>query len=162
MSDSLSRIAGVEMVSTTSRIAHAWALQNFRLLFGELPLNRPTIVRRRDVRVRVSALAPFFVQGSEVVPVVAADSLYWAVELYAAADAYPLSQRFTVLGAERGYLQHAATAMVHAASGRVRLIVAPALDPIQALRRGHIERAQDERVHHAEHGCGRANAESQR
>jgi uncharacterized membrane protein (UPF0182 family) len=132
VSDSLSRIAGVEMVSTTSRIAHAWALQNFRLLFGELPLNRPTIVRRRDVRVRVSALAPFFVQGSEVVPVVAADSLYWAVELYAAADAYPLSQRFTVLGAERGYLQHAATAMVHAASGRVRLIVAPALDPISS------------------------------
>ena len=130
VSDSLGRIAGVEMVSTTSRIAHAWALQNFRLLFGELPLDRPTIVRRRDVRERVGVIAPFFTQGSEVVPVVAADSLYWAIELYSASNSYPLSQRFTVLSEERGYLQHAATALVHAASGRVRLISVPLPDPV--------------------------------
>ena len=132
VSDSLARIAGVEMVSTTSRIAHAWALQNFRLLFGELPLNRPTIVRWRDVRERVRALAPFFVQGSEVVPVVAGDSLYWAVELYSAGDAYPLSQRFTVLDEERGYFQHAATAVLNATSGRVHLVAAAVADPVAA------------------------------
>lgn len=132
VADSLGRIAGVEMVSTSSRIAHAWALQNFRLLFGELPLNRPTIVRLRDVRDRVRVLAPFFVQGGEVVPVVAADSLYWVVELYVTSDGYPLSQRFTVLGEERGYFQHAATALVHAGSGRVRLVPVPAPDPVAA------------------------------
>jgi uncharacterized membrane protein (UPF0182 family) len=132
VSDSLGRIAGVEMVSTSSRIAHAWALQNFRLLFGDLPLNRPTIVRHRDVRDRVQVLAPFFVQGSEVVPVVAGDSLFWAIELYTASDGYPLSQRLTVLGEERGYFQHAATALVHAASGRVRLVTVPAPDPVAA------------------------------
>ena len=132
VSDSLSRIVGVEMVSTTSRIAHAWALQNFRLLFGELPLNRPTIVRWRDVRERVRALAPFFVQGSEVVPVVAGDSLYWAVELYAAGDAYPLSQRFTVLDEERGYFQHAATAVLNATTGRVQLVPATVAEPVAA------------------------------
>ena len=130
LSDSLGRIAGVEMVSTTSRIAHAWALQNFRLLFGELPLNRPMIVQRRDVRERIQALAPFLLQGSEVVPMIAGDSLYWVIELYAVADAYPLSQRFTVLGAERGYFHHAATALVHAASGRVRLVAVPTPDPV--------------------------------
>lgn len=130
--DSLGRIVGVEMVSTRSRIAHAWALQNFRLLFGELPLNRPTIVRLRDVRERVRVLAPFFVQGTDVVPVVAGDSLYWAVELYVASDGYPLSQRFIVLGAERGYFQHAATALVHAGSGRVRFIAVRVPDPVAA------------------------------
>ncbi len=132
LSDSLARIAGVEMVSTRSRIAHAWALQNFRLLFGDLPLNRPTIVRRRDVRARIRALAPFFEQGERVAPVVAGDSLYWALELYAAADAYPLSHRFTLLGAERGYLRHAATALVHASSGRVQLVTDAAPEPITA------------------------------
>jgi uncharacterized membrane protein (UPF0182 family) len=130
VSDSLGRIAGVEMVSTSSRIAHAWALQNFRLLFGELPLDRPTIVRRRDVRERVRVIAPFLVQGSEVVPVVAGDSLYWAIELYSASNSYPLSQRFTVLGEERGYLHHAATALVHAASGRLRLVSVATPDPV--------------------------------
>jgi uncharacterized membrane protein (UPF0182 family) len=103
-----------------------------RLLFGDFPLDRPTIVRHRNVRDRVDALAPFFVQGSEVLPLVADDTLYWVVELYSAADAYPLAQRFTVLGEERGYLQHAATALVHASSGRVQLIPATSPEPVTA------------------------------
>jgi uncharacterized membrane protein (UPF0182 family) len=130
ISDSLGRVAGVEMVSTRSRIAHAWALQNYRLLFGELPLDRPMIVRRRDVRDRLQALVPFFVQGSEVLPVVADDSLYWAVELYSASSSYPLSERFVLLGEERGYLQHAATALVDALSGRVRFVLDANPDPL--------------------------------
>ena len=130
LSDSMRQLAGVEMVSTRSRLMHAWSLQNFRLLFGDLPPNRPVMVRRRDVRARVQALAPFFVQGSEVVPVVASDSLYWVLELYAAAAHYPLAQRFTVLGEERGYFHHAATALVHASSGRVRILISASPDPI--------------------------------
>ena len=130
ISDSLGRVAGVEMVSTRSRIAHAWALQNYRVLFGELPLDRPMIIRRRDVRERVRALVPFFVQGSEVLPVVADDSLYWALELYSASASYPLSGRFVLLGEERGYLQHAATALVDAASGRVRFVLDANPDPV--------------------------------
>ena len=125
-SDSLQRIAGVEMVSTLSRLAHSWALQNFRLLFGDLPQTRPMILRHRAVRERVRELAPFFVQGSEILPVVAGDTLYWALELYVASDDYPLAERFHILDAQRGYFQHAATALVHAASGRVRLVLATA------------------------------------
>ena len=132
ISDSLRRVAGVEMVSTRSRIAHAWALQNFRLLFGELPLDRPMIVRRRDVRGRLRALVPFFVQGSEVLPMLAEDSLYWAVELYSASDSYPLSERFVILGGERGYFHHAATALIDAVSGRVRLVLDANADPLAA------------------------------
>lgn len=132
VSDSLHQIAGVEMASTLSRFVHSWALQNFRLLFGELPANRPTMVRRRDVRARLAAIAPFFVQGGEVVPVFAADSLYWVVELYTASSTYPLSQRFAILGEERGYFQHAATALVHAASGRVRLVQTATPEPVAA------------------------------
>ena len=132
MSDSSRGLAGVEMVSTRSRLAHAWALQNFRLLFGDLPLDRPMILQHRDVRDRVQRLAPFFVQGTEILPVVADDSLYWALELYAASDDYPLAERFHFLGAQRGYFQHAATALLHAASGRVRLVLAAAPEPITA------------------------------
>jgi hypothetical protein len=130
LSDSLRQLAGVEMVSTRSRLMHAWSLQNFRLLFGELPANRPVMVQHRDVRDRVDALVPFLVQGSEVVPLVADDSLYWVIELYAASDSYPLAQRFTVLGEERNYFQHAATAIVHAASGRVKLVIRQDPDPV--------------------------------
>lgn len=130
VSDSLHRLRAVELVSTSSRLLHAWSLQNFRLVFGELPPNRPVILRRRDVRERIEALAPFFVQGSEVVPMIAGDTLYWVVELYSASASYPLAQRFTILGEERGYFQHAATALIRAASGQVRLILDAAPDPV--------------------------------
>ncbi|MBC7672130.1 MAG: UPF0182 family protein [Polaromonas sp.] len=130
MSDSLRQLAGVELVSTRSRFMYAWSLQNFRLLFGDLPANQPVIVQRRAIRERLHALAPFFEQGSEIVPVVTGDTLYWAVELYATSASYPLSQRFTVLGEERSYMQHAATALVHAASGRVLFIVTTSPDPV--------------------------------
>jgi uncharacterized membrane protein (UPF0182 family) len=128
----LQRLAGVEMVTTRSRLAHAWAFQNFRLLFGDLPLDRPMILEHRDVRDRVRLLAPFFVQGTEILPVVADDSLYWALELYAASDDYPRAERFQFLGARRGYFQHAATALLHAGSGRVRLVLATTPEPITA------------------------------
>lgn len=130
LSDSLHQLAGVEMTSTRSRLMHAWSLQNFRLLFGDLPARNAVMVQRRAVRERIDALAPFFVQGSEVVPLIANDSLYWVIELYSASSMYPLSQHFTVLGEERSYFQHAATALIHAASGRVRLVMRPDPDPI--------------------------------
>jgi uncharacterized membrane protein (UPF0182 family) len=130
LSDSLRQLVGVEMVSTRSRLMHAWSLQNFRLLFGDIAPNRPVMVRRRDVRERIDALVPFLVQGSEVLPIVTSDSLYWVVELYSSSSHYPLAQRFTVLGEERGYFQHAATALVHASSGRVQIFVSPSPDPV--------------------------------
>ncbi|CAN5868162.1 hypothetical protein BH11GEM1_BH11GEM1_15370 [soil metagenome] len=130
MSDSLRQLAGVELVSTRSRLMYAWSLQNFRLLLGDLPANRPVIVQRRAIRERLQALTPFFEQGGEIVPVVTGDTLYWAVELYATSATYPLSQRFTVLGDERSYMQHAATALVHAGSGRVLFIAAASPDPV--------------------------------
>ncbi len=130
LSDSGHQLAGVEMVTTTSRLLYAWSLQNFRLLFGDMPANRPVMVQRRAVRERVTALVPFLEQGSEIVPLVSGDTLYWVLELYATSGTYPLSQRFTLLGEERSYFQHAATALIHAASGRVTFLADPAPDPI--------------------------------
>ncbi len=132
LADSMRILSGVELLSTWSRLVHAWSLQNFRILFGDLPANRPTLVAHRDVRERLSILAPFFLQGSEVVPIVSSDSLYWVVELYSASSTYPLAQRLTVLGEDRGYFHHAATAVVHAASGRVRLVLDRSPDPVAA------------------------------
>ena len=130
LSDSGHHLAGVEMVTTGSRLLYAWSLQNFRLLFGDLPANRPTMVQRRSVRERVEGLVPFLEQGTEIVPLVSGDTLYWVVELYVTSGTYPLSQRFTLLGEECSYFQHAATALVHAASGRVTFVADPAPDPI--------------------------------
>jgi hypothetical protein len=128
--DSTGRIAGPSLDAPLARFAHALSMQDFRVWFGELPSPAPKLLTRRTVRERVKALAPYFVQGSTISPLWFADSLVWALELYSASRTYPLSQRVVVAGAKRSYFQHAATALVNAATGRTMLVPDSLPDPV--------------------------------
>ena len=88
--DSVGVISAPALDGTLSRLAYAWALQNFRLLTGELPHPLARIVTHRDLRERIDAIAPYFLQGTGLSPIVVADSLYWAIDLYSASNSYPL------------------------------------------------------------------------
>ena len=129
VADSLGTIPAPSLRGFGSRLAHAWSLQNLGLLRARGG-GRQVIVARRDVRSRVAALAPFFPQGRAVSPLFVGDSLYWIVDLYATSGSYPLSVPVNVAGDSRRYVHHAATAIVAAATGEVRLLRAPEPDPI--------------------------------
>lgn len=129
--DSLDRIVAPGIDGLGARIAQAWSAQRLNLLGADLPEPHPKLLARRDVRDRVNALVPFFAQGSSVWPIVAGDSLYWVLDLYSwVPDTYPLSQHFMIAGEERSYFQHAATAFVHAYTGRILLASDSVRDPI--------------------------------
>ena len=113
-----------------SRLAHAWSLQNVRLLSGTHAAPAGAIVTRRDLRDRVRTLAPFFVQGTTITPAVAGDSLYWILDLYSSSGSFPLSAPLTVAGEPRKYFQHASTAIVTAATGRTRFLRPTEIDPV--------------------------------
>lgn len=125
VTDPSAQVAAPSLSSGFSRLAHAWGLQNFRLLSSDLAPTR--VVSRRGVRERVGELAPFFVQGTSISPVVAADSLYWVVDLYAASQYYPLSEHYLVGTEEYSYLHYAAVATVNAHTGVVTIL--PEGDP---------------------------------
>jgi len=130
LADSAGRVAAPELRTFRTRLAHAWHLQNPRLL-GEHPsTGRVRILMHRDVRQRLRALYPFFDQGTPVAPVVWRDSLYWAVHLYAASEWYPLSESMRLGTREVHYLRHAAVAVVNAHSGRTTAIGDPMPDPV--------------------------------
>ncbi|MEO7999315.1 MAG: UPF0182 family protein, partial [Gemmatimonadaceae bacterium] len=128
--DSITRVVGARLESRGSRIAHAWATRDPRLLTASDDDVAPTLVMWRDVRERVRKLAPIFAQGDAVIPLLHEGSLYWTIELYSASDMYPLSQRWVFAGDTRSYFRHAATALVHSRTGRVRLITVEKPDPI--------------------------------
>jgi hypothetical protein len=128
--DTTGTLAAPALNTTLSRLAHAWSLQNFRLLVSSPPRPTPRIVRRRGVRERVRALAPFFVQGRFVTPIAREGRLLWALDLYAASANYPVSQHVALGGEEFSYVRHAATALVDANTGEVMLVADSALDPI--------------------------------
>jgi hypothetical protein len=128
VTDTLHAIAAPMMESFGARLAEAWSQQNFRLLAS--PTKGARMVRRRDVRERVRAITPFFVQSTTIVPIVHGDSLLWAVELYSASSDYPLARRFAIGDRDVSYLRHAGTALVHPYSGRVTIIPDADPDPI--------------------------------
>jgi uncharacterized protein len=130
IADSSHRAVGVAIDSRIARIAHAWSLQSPQFVAGHLAEPRPTLVDVRDVRERVEHLTPFFVQGSAVTPVVIADTVYWAVDLYSASNWYPLSVTIQALGEEWRYFQHAAVAIVDGFSGDVMIVPDEVLDPL--------------------------------
>lgn len=113
------------------RVAHAWALRDPSLLSADTVSGpAPRLVSYRDVRTRVARLAPVFAQGEVVQPLLQDGAIYWALNLYSASDHYPLSQHWKIGGAERSYFRFAATAIVDAATGRVRFVPAERLDPM--------------------------------
>ena len=122
VADSFAKIVGAPIESDASRLAHALSFQRLRWASNDLPHPHPTVVTHRDVHDRLRALLPFFTQGTVVTPIVTGDSLFWAVDLYAASSAYPLSQHKQIAGDERSYFQHAATAIVYAATGETFVV----------------------------------------
>ncbi|GAC1515462.1 MAG: hypothetical protein NVS1B4_06000 [Gemmatimonadaceae bacterium] len=122
VADSGARIAGVRLDGEVSRLAHAWTLQNFRIVLGDLPRPTPTMLLYLGVRERVKRLAPVFAQGSAVFPIMSGDTLYWSLDLYSSATTFPLSQHASLAGEERAYFRHAATAVINSVTGRVALV----------------------------------------
>jgi uncharacterized membrane protein (UPF0182 family) len=139
IADSLNHGTGTSLEPLLARIANAWALQNFSIAWGDLQQPHPSIVLHRDVRDRIALLAPFFVPGRQVQPLLVGDSLYWGVDLYAASSTYPLSRRARLLGEDRSYLQHAAVAIVQASTGDVTLVPDSLLDPIAKTWIGRLQ-----------------------
>ncbi|MDE3216317.1 MAG: UPF0182 family protein, partial [Gemmatimonadota bacterium] len=130
--DSAHRVNGVPLTTPLERLAEALSVRNPRLWVQELPEPAPALVTVRDVRERVGALAPFFVQGTRIAPLVYGDSLFWVIDLYSASSTYPLSRDFVIAGRSRTYFQHAATALVLSSTGAVQLVADSTLDPIAA------------------------------
>ena len=130
IADSSGSIAAPPFSSWWQRLGHAWHLQNPRLLTAEPPSPRPRLMLHREVRERLDALVPFFVQGPALQAVAAGDSLYWLVDLFVATDAYPLSEPLLFAGESTHYLQLAATAVVQAQTGRVHIVPRSRPDPI--------------------------------
>jgi uncharacterized protein len=129
IADSADHVAAPELRSFVSRLAHAWHLQNPRLLSANASGAHVRVLLRRDVRDRVRSLYPFFAQGSRLTPVLWRDSLFWAVQLYTTSNWYPLSQGIRFGRDTVRYLRHAAVALVNSHTGRVIAALAPDGDP---------------------------------
>ncbi len=126
--DPSGKTLGTPLRALGSRIAHAWSARDPELLRADGTSS--IFVSERDVRTRIGLMAPVFAQGADLTPVLHDGLLYWTVHLYSASAEYPLSQHWQLAGEVRSYFRLAATALVEAGTGRVRLIAVEKPDPV--------------------------------
>jgi uncharacterized membrane protein (UPF0182 family) len=129
---------GIPMGSVLRTAAFAWWAQDANLLFSSEVDSDSRLLYRREVRERVSALAPFLYLPEAPYPVVDDGRIVWVLEAFTWSSSYPLSKRHPIPGQrEVSYLRNSVKATVDAVTGETRLYVADPTDPIlQAYRRG--------------------------
>jgi len=125
------RVPAARLSNSATRLAHAWATRDVSLLRDPAGgAASASVVMYRDVRQRIARLLPTLVQGSAMTPIMDDGALLWAIDLYSASAHYPLSVRFALVGEPRSYFRHAATALVDATTGAVRVVRVDDPDPI--------------------------------
>ena len=112
-----------------ARLMHAWSEQNPRLLSSDAR-SSDAFLRERDVRARVSALAPVFATSGAIGAIPTARGILWIVDLYSVSETYPLSAPHQLYNSRITYRHHAATAYVSGGTATTVIVPDPVLDPV--------------------------------
>lgn len=128
-SDSSRRIPAPRVGPWWSRVLNAWAQQTPKFLDNSIS-DSDVVLQIRDVRARVHAIAPIFVQSHGIGAQTTDDGIVWIVDLYAQSDKYPLSANKHLDGILVTYRRHAATAYVNGMTGAVTIVRDTGSDPI--------------------------------
>ena len=120
---------GISLHGFIRRLVYAWQLGDFNILIsGELtPESR--VLYYRNIRERVSHLAPFLQLDNDPYLVVMDGRLFWIQDAYTISDRYPYS---TPLTGGLNYIRNSVKAVIDAYDGTVTLYVT---DPEDALIR---------------------------
>ncbi len=131
---------GVTLSSKVRRLAFAIEFGEYNLFGSRLVTDTSQIIYHRDVRDRVSKIAPFLRYDSNPYPVALGDRIYWVLDAYTATSRFPYSERADTrqLSGRSGlrdsfnYVRNSVKAVVDAYDGSVKLYVIDDADPIVA------------------------------
>jgi uncharacterized membrane protein (UPF0182 family) len=129
---------GVALDSIVRRAAFALRFGDANPLISDQITDSSKILLVRDIRERVSALAPFLDYDADPYPVISEGRIKWVIDAYTTTDRYPYAERAdtTQLAAGSGldhgfnYVRNSVKAVVDAYDGHVDFYVMPVDDPI--------------------------------
>src|SRR5262249_15215004 len=122
---------GIRMGSFFRRLLIAWTVGDIlKVPFSDDITADSVLLMRRNIRERVSELAPFLMFDPDPYIVVGSDgALYWMIDGFTAADQYPYARHLTVAGRPLNYIRNSVKAVVDAYNGSVRFYVFDSADP---------------------------------
>ena len=130
--------AGISLDSTIRRLAFAVHFGEFNLFGSSLIGDDSRLFHVRDVRDRVSKLAPFLRLDADPYPVVVDGKILWVLDAFTTTSRYPYAQKANTsqltpgsgLDTNFNYVRNSVKAVVDAYTGEVTLYVVDSTDPI--------------------------------
>lgn len=107
---------GVKVGSMLARTAFAARFSSYRILLSDAIKADSRIMMHRDIRTRVSAIAPFLIYDQDPYLVIADGRLYWIMDAYTVSDRYPYSQPH----GNFNYIRNSVKVVIDAYHGDVR------------------------------------------
>ncbi|MFC1967073.1 UPF0182 family protein [Chloroflexota bacterium] len=120
---------GVNIGGFIRKFIYAWQLGDFNILISNELTTDSRILYYRNIRERVSHLAPFLKLDSDPYVVTIDGRMFWIQDAYTVTDRYPYSQP---LGSGLNYIRNSVKAVIDAYNGDVTFYVT---DPDDALIR---------------------------
>src|SRR5215813_226128 len=129
---------GIRMGSFFRRLLIAWNVGDItKVPFSDDVNANSALLIHRNVRERVSELAPFLMFDRDPYIVVGTDGrLYWIVDGFTASDRYPYARHLSVEDQRVNYIRNSVKAVVDAYNGSVHFYVFDETDPlVQSYRK---------------------------
>jgi uncharacterized membrane protein (UPF0182 family) len=123
---------GIRMGSILRRLLIAWSIGDIaKVPFSDDITADSALLMRRNIRERVSELAPFLLFDPDPYIIVGGDGrLYWMMDAFTTSDRYPYSRHVDLGGRGLNYIRNSVKAVIDAYNGTVRFYVFDSADPL--------------------------------
>jgi uncharacterized membrane protein (UPF0182 family) len=123
---------GIRMGSFLRRLLIAWSVGDLtKVPFSDDITGDSVLLMRRNIRERVSELAPFLLFDEDPYIVVGTDGgLYWMMDGFTISDHYPYARHLTAGNRSLNYIRNSVKAVIDAYNGTVHFYVFDPSDPI--------------------------------
>ena len=86
---------GVRISNLWRKFLFGWKFDGTRLLFSTYPTSESRVLFHREIRERVTTLAPFLTFDADPYVVLVGGKLYWIIDAYTTSTYYPYSEPFS-------------------------------------------------------------------
>src|SRR6266566_4200334 len=129
---------GIPMGSLARRLLIAWTLGDItKVPFSDDITAESVLLMRRNIRERVSGLAPFLMFDGDPYLVIGEDGrLYWIMDGFTTSTRYPYARHLNIGSGSLNYIRNSIKTVIDAYDGSVRFYVFDESDPlIQSYRK---------------------------
>ncbi|KKP81300.1 MAG: hypothetical protein UR81_C0002G0001, partial [Candidatus Levybacteria bacterium GW2011_GWB1_35_5] len=121
---------GVEINSLSRRLLYAIRFGSLKLFLSSDITKESRILYYRNIKERISKIAPFLELDRDPYLVIAEGKMYWILDAYTSTDRYPYSQPLPLNGGKVNYIRNSVKVVVDAYDGKVTFYQADPDDPI--------------------------------